>query len=276
MSVDLPTALAAAGKAVEIAGRARAGMRSFAIANLGLALHVAGDWAKLRELLDDAGRQDIPDAPNMISTTTIWLREADGSERVAADPEAHNTGSLIARQWGWQQRLAEARRSGDPELLARTSEQSLAASREACGFGDDFPVLWPICVLASIAAGDLDQAARQIALMEDAPRGHVLPLARAQLPRLQGMLAISRGEDPQALLTAAIDALDRFGAVPDAARTRHALGAWLADQGRADEAAELLDAARQTYTDLGATVWLAELDAHDARAQQAPGPAGRV
>lgn len=61
-------------------------------------------------------------------------------------------------------------------------------------------------------------------------------------------------------LTAAIAALDAYGAVPDRARTQEELGAWLRSAGREDEAAPLLDAARATYAELGAWAWLAHLD----------------
>ena len=50
-----------------------------------------------------------------------------------------------------------------------------------------------------------------------------------------------------------------YGAVPYAARAQHALGQWLADQGRAEHAEPWLELARATYERLGATSWLREL-----------------
>jgi hypothetical protein len=38
------------------------------------------------------------------------------------------------------------------------------------------------------------------------------------------------------------------------------LGRWLAEQGRAEESAEMLAAARATYERIGATGWLARLE----------------
>jgi hypothetical protein len=49
--------------------------------------------------------------------------------------------------------------------------------------------------------------------------------------------------------------------VPYRARTEAELGLWLAEQGRVDEAAPLLDSARAGYTALGASVWLERLEA---------------
>ncbi len=143
--------------------------------------------------------------------------------------------------------------------MSNASAESVRAVFEGVGFADDFIVLWAPAVSGSIAAGDLDQAQRQIAQLADVPPGRLLPLHRAQLLRMQGMLALHRGDDPEELLRAGIDALDQFGAVPDAARARHALGGWLAGQGRDTEATELLVAARATYTELEATGWLSEL-----------------
>ncbi|MGI8682134.1 MAG: hypothetical protein ACR2JO_08395, partial [Mycobacteriales bacterium] len=92
-----------------------------------------------------------------------------------------------------------------------------------------------------------------------APGGLVTALLLAQLPRLEGMLLAARGGDPVELLTRGADALDRFGAVPDAARTRHALAAWLVEHHRPAEALPLIESTQTTYTHLGAQAWLDEL-----------------
>ncbi|HUR51416.1 MAG TPA: hypothetical protein VMZ11_04765, partial [Mycobacteriales bacterium] len=89
--------------------------------------------------------------------------------------------------------------------------------------------------------------------------GLVSPALAAELPRLQGLLALARGEDPEPQLRAAITSLEAFGLVPDRARTEHALAVWLLGQGRPDEAESLAAAAAATYEQLGATAWLAEL-----------------
>ena len=53
---------------------------------------------------------------------------------------------------------------------------------------------------------------------------------------------------------------ETYGSPPFVATAREQFGRWLLDQGRSVEAAELLDAARTTYTTLGARAWLARLE----------------
>ena len=93
----------------------------------------------------------------------------------------------------------------------------------------------------------------------DAPDGLRSPLLAAQLPRLQGLLTAARGGDPEPQLRHAINALGSFGAIPDQARTQHALASWLHENGRSDEAQPLIAGATATYQQLGANAWLTQL-----------------
>ena len=62
-------------------------------------------------------------------------------------------------------------------------------------------------------------------------------------------------------MRAGVDALAAFGAMGFHAQAEEELARWLFVRHRGDEAAPLLAAARATYTDIGATGWLAKLDA---------------
>jgi len=64
-----------------------------------------------------------------------------------------------------------------------------------------------------------------------------------------------------------VSAFDAFGATGLRARAQEELARWLADQGRASDAAPLWEQVRTTYTDIGATGWLARLDSSLAPAQ---------
>jgi hypothetical protein len=86
---------------------------------------------------------------------------------------------------------------------------------------------------------------------------------RAQRARLAGLIALADGDDATAeeRLRTAVALADQWHSAPTAARCRADLGLVLSRTGRPAEAAELLDRARATYTELGALRWIEELDA---------------
>ena len=65
---------------------------------------------------------------------------------------------------------------------------------------------------------------------------------------------------------------DALGAHGYRAQAQEELARWLADQHRPDDAAPLIDAARETYTEINATGWLARLHAWSTSRQPAAGP----
>jgi hypothetical protein len=255
---NLAQALAASAEGMTYRDRAALRWRVILSVNRILGLYVAGGWseatavteAALTEYLDD---QNTP----VFQVVRQWIEEACGLPPTAQSIEEAPDELWLA--WHWQQRLIAARRAADLAAIREASAMCLRDAYRYGGLGDDYPIFWPVCVLASLEAGALDQAAEQVAFVDDAPPGQIAPLLRAQLVRMQGMLALHRGEDPEQLLRQGIDALDAFGAVPDAARARHALGSWLVGQHRAEEAQPLLAAARAVYEELGTAAWLVEL-----------------
>ena len=62
------------------------------------------------------------------------------------------------------------------------------------------------------------------------------------------------------LLREALDLYATWGALPYEAQARGELGGWLARQGRTEEAAPLLDAARTRLREIGAVRWLDDLE----------------
>ena len=73
-------------------------------------------------------------------------------------------------------------------------------------------------------------------------------------------------------MRAGITALEAFGAHGYRAQAQEELARWLTDQCRPDDAAPLIDAARETYTEINATGWLARLHAWSTSRQPAVGP----
>lgn len=78
-------------------------------------------------------------------------------------------------------------------------------------------------------------------------------------------------EKIKADLRAGIKALDAMGVVPDRARERATLDAWLPRHGREDDAQPLIESARRTYVEPGATRWLDELEVNTAGLGLSPG-----
>jgi hypothetical protein len=256
---DLPYALSAAAEAVELSPRASVEYRVFAYGNHLQALMLAGHWDELRERLTEADGDAFDLLGPLLSSLPLWLAEASG-EAFDQEPVVLAVTDVTKRAWGWQQHLALARRSGDRDAVAEIARHASATAREVYpAFDDDFAHLWPRAVEALIATGRLDEAAAEIDEVTNSAN-QPPALLRAHLLRLRGLLALARDEDGEVLLREAIDAFDLFGAVPDAARARHALGDWLVAQGRGDEAQPLLAEARATYEELGADAWLARLE----------------
>jgi class 3 adenylate cyclase len=269
---DLPAALAAGREACLVAERGTAYMRDFASLNLVCGLHLAGAWAEADALLTSAttggvGQRASGDITRLV--VSMWQQQAVvGTVELAAVPEVF-TGDVPAASWVQQAVLLMARQEGDLNAAAAAGAASLQAAQQVTGLEDDYPLLWPPAVLASLDAGLLEQADEQIRVVTAAPTGLLNPLLRAQLPRLQGLLLAARGGDPERLLRLAIDALAAFGAVPDCARTQHALADWLTARRRHADAQPLYAAARSSYERLGAQAWTAQLD-------QAAGSSGTV
>ena len=142
------------------------------------------------------------------------------------------------------------------------------------GLDDDFYLLWPPLVLAALAADDLELASRLLEPVEKARPGQRSPAVAAQWHRLRGLVATRKGdlEFVETQMRAGITAFRAFGAHGYRAQAQEELARWLTDQRRPDDAAPLIDAARQTYTEIHATGWLARLHTWSTSPLPAGGP----
>ncbi len=261
-SRDLPAGLVAGREAMTVAERAPASYRSAGQSNLAISLHLAGSWAEADPLLRRVVEvvQPLDSVRSVVLVLGLWQQQATaGDAAIEAVPDVAPD-DVQARSWQQQAVLMLAHQVGDLPAAAAAGVASLEAAQQLSGLDDDFPLLWPPAVFASLKAGLLEQAEQQIRLVADAPSGLLNPLLCAQLPRLEGMLLAARRGNPELLLRQAIEGLQAFGAVPDCARTQHALADWLASQGRRAEAQPLHAAARDTYAALGAQDWIDQLD----------------
>src|SRR6478735_1762172 len=136
---------------------------------------------------------------------------------------------------------------GDLEAAASYAAEVTQAMVAGAGMREDLEMLWGPVVELQLAAGRLDAAAELLDLAGPSLGGRSTALRRGVVPRLRGLLALARGEDPEADLRQAELALDEYAAPYLLARTRVALARWMQDQGRGTEAAALLAQARPVF-----------------------------
>ena len=282
-SYDLPSALRHAEEAAAVARRAGLAMWvEQALANSAIGLWCSGrldDVADVTELLPEGVDAASPQARILRNTLRFWLADARGDQLPppAADDETDNE---LVLAWLVTADLFRATAAADHGEVVRLAALVVDHQLTSGGLDDDFFLLWPPAVLAALGESDLDLAERLLAPVSEALPGHRSPAVSAQWHRLVGLLAAARGDDPELAETemrTGIDALAAFGAVGFQAQAQEELGRWLVTQGRPDEAEPLLDAARTTYAEMGASGWLARLEAwHGTRRQQAASSSGPV
>jgi len=274
-SRDLSAALQYAREAQEVAHRTgdRTGIE-YALANYLIASWQTGDIRSTASTLSDAlDTATDPSIRATLRTIEVWLADATG-QAIPEPGDDHNPTTDDEGLLAWQDSadLSRALDGHDPARAAGIAAESIQRLLTAFRIDDDFCVLWPPLVLAALAADDLDLARRLLHPVDEARQGKVSAAVAAQWHRLRGLVAAARGEDPdfaETEMRAGITALDEFGAHGYRAQAQEELARWLVDQHRPEDAAPLIDAARATYTDIGATGWLDRLDAWDASRQPA-------
>jgi ATP/maltotriose-dependent transcriptional regulator MalT len=192
-------------------------------------------------VLVPAGRGDWATAETFLQT----MRDRDiGYER-----------SIVALGLA-RARIGEAR--GDPdEIIAALDPLRRFADRDAV----DEPGFWPwqdLLADALVAVGRIEEADGFLRAHEKlaAARGRRVPIAR--LARSRGVLEAAAGriEDADAAFTVALQATDELVVPFERARIELAAGRFLRRVGQRRRAADLLTAAQQRFTALGASPYL--------------------
>ncbi|HET7355037.1 MAG TPA: AAA family ATPase, partial [Nocardioidaceae bacterium] len=235
----------------------------FAQANLALALLEQGAWTELEAtcLPESTESESLADAAHVAVRAVIqrargqaWmLAWVPGSPPAIDDEITIAWQALCEALWAH----AEGRLDEAVPLAVKAVETTLAAA----GRWDDFPFMWAIATELVVEAGDAASYARLTGLAGEGEERLPLSMAghQARARALFRMRDRPDAPEVEAGLRAAIDVYQRWGSKVRVARTRADLAEALVAQGRHEEAAPLLEQARATYEQLGATTWLQQL-----------------
>jgi tetratricopeptide (TPR) repeat protein len=191
-----------------------------------------------------AVRGDVEGARRHLDAIAGWKENEDA--------ELHGTYAALAGGVA----LAEGRAEVALDMLAGTLRTVLATGMHS---GDTARQAWPDAIDAAVAAGRMDTLAELVELLAEKPRGWVAPYMRAHLARARAFVAVAEAdhEAAEAHLRTALDSFTALAYPYWVARVQVQLAAWLVEQGRASEAAPLLDEAVATLEELGAAPALA-------------------
>jgi len=260
LAYELTRAVALAEEAVEVCTRSGNHFTlRFALANQALGLWHAGRWDELDDVRSAA------DVPAVIDETI----EVAVAFRAAARGEAWEPHELPVLEdvddqqvTGWRALLesAVAQLEGDLTTALDKAMEAVEVFYADSGVWDDLPHAWIAAARLAFSAGDETRLDRLVDIVES-EAARVPPALQAHLQLTIGTRDARRGDpEAEAVLVLAIERYTVWGSRPYVAWTQVELAHLLARLGRSDEARELLDRARATYTDLGAHRWLAELD----------------
>jgi hypothetical protein len=245
--------------------------RDLATGNLLLALWTAGSLDEVEDLLPGLEPGSNVETSGLVKAClTLWLAQARGGDVPPSPPAWVPTENKQVSAWQRSMEIAYAGDRAGSSRLSTDIQLALDDLLAAGGLGDDFIYLWPPVVRAALAAGDPDLATRVLDVVSEAEPGVVALGVRAQWHRLRGLIAAAKGETGQpveAALRTGIKELGDYGAHGHRAQAQEELARWLVDQHRLEDAQPLIDGARATYTEIGATGWLARLDAWDSTRQ---------
>jgi tetratricopeptide (TPR) repeat protein len=248
----LPTALEAGREAAQLI--AQVGARDLTggvIGNLMGTLLIAGEWDEAEALyaeyqaeLESAGPYDVSPPQTVINL----IRDARGG-RLEPVVEYTPEGDPMSELWV---AIAHAVVPGTDDAVetSRLLTAAIDGVYAAAQIDDDFTIGWPIAVEWALDVGAIEVAERLVAMVGDAPPGLVNPLAHAHHLRLRALVNRAKGAEASEVaadLEAAVGEFRAFG-VP------FYLAKALLEHG----APESVEEAREIFSRLGATPWLAK------------------
>jgi tetratricopeptide (TPR) repeat protein len=261
---DLPAARGYTDEAITLVRRiGDQGMAPFLHPNCFITMALTGEWdaalAFFREKHSDEQPLVITELALIAYVRQIQAARGDALEALPLDelvpgPDAPNLSCYHLYLQG-----QDGRAAGDFAGAAKAFGEAVARYVVLAGIDDDFAAFWIEAVEASIDAGDLEEARRQLALVGDAAPGNVTTFLRGQHYRLQAQLAVAAGEveGVDELMVQAIESLRQFGAPFYLARALLNRAEWLIASGaEAATAQPLLDEAQRIFVHLRARPWI--------------------
>ncbi len=260
---SLPESIDLIREAVEV-GRQHGILLHGSNCNLVTTLAAGGRWEEhavaMQELAEEWDTIPSPDQILMYATD-VWRRDA-GLPGFVQEPVGQFD-DLNWRSWDAHVRALAARSSGDGATASKLALECLTLTIADAGVTDDYPVQMPRMMWLALDVDDRLLAHTIVEQLEGAPKGLDAGGLRAYERTFRGLLNLREGKEPESAEVEArqgIAGLETYGAIPDRALAQEELGRLLVVQGRALDAAPLLEAARTTYAELGATAWLERLD----------------
>lgn len=189
-----------------------------------------------------------------VAALVLSARGRDPVELVAGTPEVETTAFFLDLARALSQAFSGDRRAVTTVLSA------VEGAYDASGIYEDFTLFYGAAVRVAAAFGDEELLDRLRRIVDE--DGSTPPAGLAGHRALVDALDDSK-VDPKEVEASFGEALRQYqswGSTVHTARAQAAYGAWLTRQGRAAEAEPLLNAARTTYSSLGAVAWLAELE----------------
>jgi class 3 adenylate cyclase/tetratricopeptide (TPR) repeat protein len=232
--------------------------RAFNLMNLAAVRFQAGNWDEAERLVN----QSLEAAPSdhIRAFARGWLvvllatrgHFDEAADQLAAMGTLRN--SDIA-----QDRVVLAIARAYVAMAEDRPDAALAVAREACGAEPNFRTEgfrwgWPLALEAAIRTERSDEIKALLALVAEAPKGHVPPYLQAQLAHYRALYNATEGrhETVEADLRSAIEILAKLGYPYWLARTQADLARWLMTMQRAGEADPLLADVVEVFTRLGA------------------------
>ena len=262
VSRDLPAARTYAEEGIALVRRlGDRAVAAFLNPNYMAVLWLSGDWdAALsfwQQIRDEEGTSRATDLPPLAHVAQIRAARGEPLDVPLIEDLAPGSDAVSLACFHHLLTAVDLIAAGDAVGAAAEARVAVDNYLPLAGIDDDFPHFWVNAVEASLACGETKEAARLVSIVADAPHGNVSSYLRAQLPRLQAMLAIELGDDDVGpLLDQAESALREFGVPFYLARTLLTAAEWHARNGAAGRAQALLDEAQKVFVQLRARPWI--------------------